>query len=377
MNCSDGVSSSVSEKWIITVDVFRGDRSFTSSYDGSTRLYWLDLPDDFDGSVSTPFVVYLHGYGEDRSVYRTYFPVFRQIFHQNGWMVACVDCRKIGSYYAWYTAPSRSDITDVINLLEQEFDIDRNHIHVMGNSMGGSGTLQYAMFNPDIVASACPFMGVTNFKEFYDWTTDSTLKSSVRTAFGGTPSQVPLVYKNESALGNEVRFMHTPLLLLHGSADAVVPASNSRNLYASLTQAGYEVKYVEVQGVGHSTTTVVEGREQMIYEWFRDHPLWGNTRLFLSVNPNREVFAKGQSLALSVTVFNQLTPALNSSLALTITGPGNYYYFDFQMVNVAADSVGDFGFTWNVPEVGGRYVVEVYLVPAELTGYDAACLAVG
>jgi dipeptidyl aminopeptidase/acylaminoacyl peptidase len=376
INCTSGTASSISEKWTITVNVFRGDRSFAASYDGSTRYYWLDLPDNFDSSVPTPLVIFLHGYGQDRSMYRTYFPVFRQIFHQNGWIVACTDCRWIGSYHTWYTAPSRSDITDVIDLLDQEFGINRNHIHVMGTSMGGSGTLKYAMFNPDIIASACPIMGVTNFTEFYYWTTDSTLRNSIAAAYGGTPSEVPLVYKDESPLGNEIRFRHTPVFLLHGSADTVVPVSNSRQLNKTLSQAGYVVKYVEVPGVGHYATTLVEGREQEVYEWFRDHPLWGNTHLLLSVQPNQDIYAKGQSLTLSVTVLNQLNPALEGILTLTVSGSGKYGYFDFQTINVTVDAARDYSFEWNIPDVAGTYVVEVSLVPAQLTAYDAVWLKV-
>jgi len=283
IDCSDGTASIISEKRTITVNVFRGDRSFAASYDGSTRYYWLDLPDHFDSSVPTPLVIFLHGYGQDRSMYRTYFPVFRQIFHQNGWMVACADCRKIGNYHTWYTAPSRSDITDVVNLLEQEFNINRNHIHVMGTSMGGSGTLKYAMFNPDIIASAFDVFGVTNFTEFHDWTTDSNLHDSIEVAYGGAPSAVSQVYMDESPLGNEIRFRHTPVFLIHGSADTVVPVSDSRNLNNTLTQAGYDVKYVEVPRVGHYATTLVEGREQEVYEWFRDHPLAANYSLHLKI----------------------------------------------------------------------------------------------
>ncbi len=273
IDCSDGSTTISSVKWTITVNVVRGDRSFTASLDGSTRYYWLDLPDHFDSSAPTPLVIFLHGYGQDRNMWQTYFPAFRQIFHQNGWMVACTECRKIGNYNTWYTDSSRSDITDVINLLEQEFNIDRSHIHVMGTSMGGSGTLKYAMFNPEIIASACPIMGVTEFIEFHDWTTDSNLHNSIEATYGGTPSAVPQVYKDENPLGNEIRFRHTPIFLLHGSSDTVVPVSNSRNLYNSLTQAGYEVKYVEAPGVGHYSTDLVEGREQEIFEWFRDHPM--------------------------------------------------------------------------------------------------------
>jgi len=61
---------------------------------------------------------------------------------------------------------------------------------------------------------------------------------------------------------------------------------------------------------------------------------------------------------------------------LTVTGPGDYYYFDFQTINVAADAVGEYSFTWNVPAVAGTYVVEVSLVPPRLTAYEAAWLEV-
>jgi dienelactone hydrolase len=263
-------------------------------------------------------------------------------------MVACPECRTISSYSAWYTTPSRSDITDVINLLEQEFNIDRSHIHVTGTSMGGSGTLQYAMFNPQIIASACPVMGVTNFTEFYNWTPDSTLKNSIKTAFGGTPSQVPLVYKDESPLGNEIRFMHTPVFLLHGSADTVVPVSNSRNLNTSLAKAGYDVNYVEVPGVGHYGTDLIGGREQMIYEWFRDHSLAANSSLYLKtgwnmvsfpVIPSNTTFA---SIFTSVGNYQVLTWSGTSYLAPTNAEAGRGYWvmvLSETIVNVTGVSV--------------------------------------
>jgi hypothetical protein len=85
---------------------------------------------------------------------------------------------------------------------------------------------------------------------------------------------------------------------------------------------------------------------------------------------------RGQSLNLGVTVLNQLNPALNSTLTLTVTGPKNYFYYDFQAINVTANTVGAYSFTWSIPNVSGPYVVEVGLVPAQLTAYDSAWLMV-
>jgi hypothetical protein len=98
--------------------------------------------------------------------------------------------------------------------------------------------------------------------------------------------------------------------------------------------------------------------------------------LLLTVEPNQATYRLGQSLALDVSVLNQLNPSLNSTLTLTVTGPGGYCYFDFQRVNVMADTAGEYSFTWNVPNIAGTYVMEVSLIPPQLTAYDATWLGI-
>jgi subtilisin family serine protease len=98
--------------------------------------------------------------------------------------------------------------------------------------------------------------------------------------------------------------------------------------------------------------------------------------LLLSVEPGQAAYSRGQSVNFGVTVFNRLSPELEAALTLTVTGPGGFYYYDFQPVAVAADGVRDYSFGWVVPEVSGTYMVEVGLVPAQLTAYDAAWLEV-
>ena len=374
VNCTDGYSSNISDKKRITVNVFRGDKTFTSTWDGSVRTYWLDLPDNFDVSAPTPLVFFLHGYGGSRLSYSQNYPALRHVFQNHTWIVAAVDCRTVNGYQNWYAEPSRQDITDALNVLRHDYCVDSSHVHVMGNSMGGGGALKYAMFNNQVVASVVDVHGVTNFTQFYFET--STYKASLVAAYGGTPSQVPSVYNNESALGNELRFSHTPVMILHGTADNVVNVSQSRNLNQSFSAHGYVVKYVEVPGVAHDSQALILGREMEIFSWFSSHPLLTPVRLLLTAEPGLGSYVRGQSLVLDVTVLNQLFPALNSTLALTITGPGNYYYCDFQSVNVTADAVGDYSFAWIVPNVAGRYVVEVGLVPSRLTAYDACWLGV-
>jgi subtilisin family serine protease len=98
--------------------------------------------------------------------------------------------------------------------------------------------------------------------------------------------------------------------------------------------------------------------------------------LMLAVDPSETQYAGGQSLALTVTVFNEMNPAFNSTLTLTITGPDGYYVYDSQSVKVAANEVKDYSFSWGVPDVAGNYIVEVGLVPTQLTACDATWLKV-
>jgi pimeloyl-ACP methyl ester carboxylesterase len=377
INCTSGNASGVSEKRSVTVSVFRRDKTFTSTWDGSTRTYWLDLPDDFDVSAPAPLVFFLHGYGGSRYSYSdpAKYPEMRKVFQNHTWIVAAIECRIVSGYQNWYAEPSRQDITDVLAQLRSSYSVDANHVHVMGNSMGGSGALKYAMFNNGVVASLVDIHGVSNFTQFYDENSD--YQASLRAAYGGTPFQVPAVYANESALGNEQRFSHTPVMMLHGTADDVVSVSQSRYLNQSLSARGYTVKYIEVAGVGHDAAMLISGRETEIFSWLRDHPLAAYAvHLLLTVEPSRAVYAKGEALTLSVTVFNDGGLVLASSLTLTVTGPGGYYFFDFQSVNMTSDAVGEYKFGWNIPAVAGTYVVEVELVPPQLTAYDAAWLEV-
>jgi len=98
--------------------------------------------------------------------------------------------------------------------------------------------------------------------------------------------------------------------------------------------------------------------------------------LLLTVEPFQATYLRGQELTFEVNVFNLLNPPLEGTLSLTVSGPGDYWYFDFDRISVAADVVGVTSFGWRVPDVAGTYEVEVSLVPPQLTAYDAVWLQV-
>ncbi len=96
--------------------------------------------------------------------------------------------------------------------------------------------------------------------------------------------------------------------------------------------------------------------------------------VYLLLEHDQPTLERGETVTFRVTVFNQGNPALDSTLSLTVTGPGDYYLYDFQNIDVAADAVEEYSFTWVVPDAAGTYIVEVSLIPPQLTAYDAVWL---
>src|SRR5262249_48733690 len=68
--------------------------------------------------------------------------------------------------------------------------------------------------------------------------------------FGGTPDKVPAKYKAASP----VTYVHkeaATMLLLHGSADSVVPVEQSQLLYRKLKKAGAKVALLTFEPAAH------------------------------------------------------------------------------------------------------------------------------
>jgi len=117
--------------------------------------------------------------------------------------------------------------------------------------------------------------------------------------------------------------------------------------------------------------------------WKGPIEIWENTvndvhvypvHLLLTVEPSQLTYMAGQSVTVTVNVFTDSDFAFGNSLALAVTGPNNYYDFDFQTINVAAGTFREYSFTWVFPDVAGTYLVEVELVPPQLTAYDTMWL---
>lgn len=67
---------------------------------------------------------------------------------------------------------------------------------------------------------------------------------------GGSPTELPAQHKEASPI-NYVNGQEPPFLLIHGTADPIVPVSESRGMATALKKVGVPVELVLIEGGGH------------------------------------------------------------------------------------------------------------------------------
>ena len=107
-----------------------------------------------------------------------------------------------------------SFVFSIISLLEKEFSIDPGRRYVTGQSMGGMGSWHYILAYQQMFAAAIPICG------------------------GADPD-----------LGHLT--VDTPVWAFHGQKDELAPVQLTRNMIASIKEAGGNPKYTEFPEVDH------------------------------------------------------------------------------------------------------------------------------
>lgn len=208
---------------------------------GDTLRYRLFVPAN-KNDKALPLVVYLHG-GMGRGTDN-----LKQISggNTNGthvWIDSVVQQKHPTFVLAPQSPPSRrwsaldsEDLAisarltlEVIEVLQQEFNIDQNRVYLTGQSMGGAGTWDIIAKRPDVFAAAVPLCG------------------------RGNPSAVKA-------------FLDMPVWVFHGAADPLVSPTYSQEMVEALRAAGGKVKYTEYPEVKHSVWLHAYKEPELI-EW--------------------------------------------------------------------------------------------------------------
>jgi alpha-L-fucosidase 2 len=133
-----------------------------------------------------------------------------------------------------------------------EYNIDPNRIALIGESAGAQLAAMAALkpgHNADVqavVAFYCPADLVALVR------TMPMIPDSLRQAVRGTPfEELLLAHLRELSPSNWVRSDAPPFLLIHGTADRVVPYEQSTKFCSALNDAGSDCELYTVDGAGH------------------------------------------------------------------------------------------------------------------------------
>ena len=245
-------------------------RIFVSHVDGQTDVFGLLRPDLNISQTNFKLVVYLHGMG---SSYLEPFFIPAGVAVADGIVSSHPDTVLISPSYrreaSWGNDTAMADITQNIREVCQEFPVKK--IVLMGTSMGGCTVLAYAAAAPaDIKAKLAGVVSVESAGDLFALYNESVhprLKQAMTSAFGGSPSEVPELYKRKSFLSNVDGLPKgVRVAVISARQDIVVPAQLQRDIVAALEKHQVAVKLIEIDG-GHQAPplkTYLEGYDFVV-----------------------------------------------------------------------------------------------------------------
>ena len=173
---------------------------------------------------------------------------------------------------AWMSPAAVQDLDALLLFVQQKFSAER-FIFASG-SMGGTSNLIYASLRPKNVAGIIARGAVCDLSTYHAFcrlqpdTPEAALfdqeemkrtqqirqeiADSLELHYGGTPSEKPELYRAHSPLFHTEKLFNIPLYLVHGTADALMPVSQSRRLAGALAEHP-RFTYIEIPGGNHDS----------------------------------------------------------------------------------------------------------------------------
>jgi dipeptidyl aminopeptidase/acylaminoacyl peptidase len=165
--------------------------------------------------------------------------------------------------------PARDVMAGVADV-EQRFPIDLKREAIGGHSYGGFMTAWIVGHETRFICAVVAD-GAVDWREAYDLSGAGNL-SWTRDSLGGTPAQIPQLYHDGSPI-SYAGTMRTPMLIITGLADDVVPYTESWELYHALRDRNVSVRLVAIPTAVHTPSDPVrlEAYYRTVFAWYRAH----------------------------------------------------------------------------------------------------------
>lgn len=159
-----------------------------------------------------------------------------------------------------YMSPAAAkDFTDLLNDCRRQYGV--KGFVLLGGSGGASSAMAYACLEPKQVAGVIA-MGMCDIHARLDFARKSelpvlqNLAKTVFAAYGGTPEELPEVYRQRSALANADK-LNMPIVLTMGGKDALIPVTETRKVVEKL-KSNPHFQYIEIPGGNHDAALWVD-----------------------------------------------------------------------------------------------------------------------
>lgn len=214
--------------------------------------YRVWLPAHYTKLHHWPVVLFLHGSGERgtdnlRQLTNGLAPALERYGQRYKVVVVLPQCRMGEEWYG-------EEETQALAALEQtirEFHGDRRRVYLTGISMGGAGAWYMARHRRKF-AAVVPISGEVARRPDDPFPSDPPPDIA---RIVGAPDPY-------AALADQIGA--TPIWAFHGSADEVVPATESRAMFAALKQSGGNALYTEYAGAGHDVWDLVYANNDFV-----------------------------------------------------------------------------------------------------------------
>ena len=245
---------------LVPEDLAKTQRINYTSRDGLKLRGYLTTPAHAK-STPPPLLVMPHGGPQARDYYE--YNLMAQFFASRGYQVFQPNFRgsrgfglafEEAGYKKWGDVMI-DDITDGVQHLIKSGKTQKNRICIMGTSYGGYAALTGAYRTPDLYQCSISINGVSDLLDTIKFDIDKfndhkTIIQQIKDTIGD-PKKDREMIKAQSPI-HQINKIKIPVLIIHGSADEVVPVRQSRAFHAAMEKAGKTSAYIELLETDHN-----------------------------------------------------------------------------------------------------------------------------